>query len=518
MDHGLLNLPSSDHKMSEIVYQDVTGLVSSIESQLQEIAVLASQNQFTFRQDQTQGSLLSSVQGAINDFLNAVKTSNTTFNNKQVAPGNINPSIAYNAFWSAINNDLNNIYSGADGLGSILQDHYNYVSAYIQNLLLKIKQVQQMVNTYELFATTAADNETILTDNFTTTSQLALNSTLLSAPQCNIDTSSGEVTLSINNTTIFDKNFINSITLGTNSNGSNNSSTQLIDIMGSTSLQQLFQYTLTNSNAVTQTLTLDFTIQLKTPQILNFIRIVPNNYGTLNWPTITALDVSLDGINRTSIKDLLLSSIATSTNFQLSPTAGSFSGEGRYNFLPVKAQYIHFTIQQTNPYFDIRSNLYTWAIGIKDIELTKNQYNQTSQLISSVFTIPAGISEITLNADILPDNLYNSTELPSQASALFDISIDGGMTWYPIAPTFFRMQDPTISAILNINNIASQTNPNIAGSINTNTNATNLIYRIRMNQLNTNITDSLLLPYYSPVVTNLTIAVIQQEILRITGI
>lgn len=497
--------------MPPIVYQNATGLIQSIQSMLQQISVAANNNQFTIQQGNNQGDALSATQLAITDFLASVQSSNAAVNNVQIVPGYTNPSVTYNNFWMGVQNDLNNIYAGAANLGNILQDQNNYVSADMQNIMLQLKNISLMVDNYELFATSSLPNESLFTDNYTTTNQLSLNSSLLSDQQCNINTIEGAVTLAISNTVTADNTTINSITFGSQSNGAIIGSTQISDILNSTSLQQLFQYILTNSEPVTQALVLDFTIQLANPQIINYIRIVPNNYGTLNWPTITALDASLNGINSTSIKSLLLGTGTSANSFQLAPYSSDYAGEGRYSFLPIQAQSIHFTIQQNSPYFDATTNLYTWAIGIKDIEISSNQYDSTSQLVSSSFLVPTGISEIALNTNIMPDSLYTSTELPSQASALFDISVDGGMNWFPIAPQFFSQQDPAVLPILNINNIASQTNTSAINSINTANNATSFIYRIRMRQSNPNLTTSSLMPYYSPVVNSITITVVQQE-------
>jgi hypothetical protein len=210
---------------------------------------------------------------------------------------------------------------------------------------------------------------------------------------------------------------------------------------------------------------------------------------------------------------MILSVNNNADNFKLAPSTSTYAGEGRYSFVPTKAKYIHITIAQDGSYYDITNKLYTWAIGIKNIEIDQNQYLTSSELISNPFAVPAGISEISLDADILPDKIYETTELPSQASALFDISVDGGMNWYPIAPSSFQMAD-TILPVLNINNIASQSNPSASNSINTTATAISLLYRIRLQQNNPNIADTTLLPYYSPIVSNITIKAIQQETLN----
>lgn len=499
--------------MPEIVQPQSQIVTQLIQNKLSAINQLVRQNQFTTRNDGTQGDLLSAVQLAINQYLSALQSSDSTANTNLVNRGNINSSTNYNNFWTGVNNDLSVLYAEANNVGQILVDNYNYVNADIQNILIQLKQADSSIQNYELLTNSPIGNQQTFIENFTSTSQIDVNSALLGDTQCNIDTIEGIVTLGITSSTTVQPSDVSNIVIGSaNSNGTIYGSTQLLDIIDNTDFG-LFQYQLTSSTYQQQQITLDFTIVLNQLTPINFIRIVPNNFGTTTWPTITAIDVSSDGVNFTSIRDILLGVDNDPTQFTLAPQTSNFAGEGRYSFLPEQVMYVHFTITQTTPYVNPNTGLYTWAIGLKDIELIGNQFAATSQVLSLPYTFSAGVSKIAITGDELPQLAYTNGNVSSLGSVFHDISLDGGMTWTQVAPEYISTPPSTLPTILNVNNVDSQLNPTVPGSINTIQVATSVRYRLRLASNASVLNNPTLLPYFSPVVRNITLQVDTQEVI-----
>jgi hypothetical protein len=350
-------------------------------------------------------------------------------------------------------------------------------------------------------------------EKFTDTTKIDVNSPLLADTQCNIDTIEGVVTLGIQSSITAEPSDIGGIVIGdANSNGTVFGNTQLLDVINSGDFK-LFQYELTTEAFQPNKLTLDFTIRLSKPTILNFIRIVPNNFGTKTWPTIIAMDISNDGVNFTSIRDVLLAVNNDPTQFILAPYTSNFAGEGRYSFLPERVTYVHFTIEQTTPYFDFARNLYRWAIGIKDIELTGNKFAATSQLISLPYRFPAGVAKISIDGDELPPMSFDSKGVSSETNILHDISVDDGMTWKQVNPEYLTASIPATPVILNVNNVDSQLNPSDIASINTSNTVTSVRYRLRLSANPGIINDTELLQYFSPVVKQIQLKVFTQEVI-----
>ena len=499
--------------MPEIVQSNSQIVSQLIQQKLNAVNILLRNNQLAPYNGIDNHTLLSATQSAIQNYLSALTSSSTATEVSTMKRGNINSSALYNNFWTAIEHDLKALYAEANNVGQILVDNNNYVNADIQNMLIQLKEVNSDIQNYEILTMSPLANEQVYIENFTTTSNIDVNSALLADTQCNIDTIGGIVTLNISSSNTVQPSDVANVIIGSNSNGSISGTTQLLDVVDNTSLNGLFQYKLTSNLTNPQLLTLDFTIKLAKPTILNFIRIIPNNFGTQTWPTITAMEVSPDGVAYTDIRSILLGVNDNPTQFILAPAASNFAGEGRYTFLPETVRFIHFTIQQSTPYVDPISGLYTWAIGIRDLELTGNKYSATSQLISTPFNYAAGIEKIGINGIQLPQNSYDTSGNPtSLASVYYDMSVDDGMTWNQISPTYLESNVPTSAPqILNVNNVDSQLSPMAPGNINTTLEATSLRYRLRLARNPVKINNTAILPYFSPTVQIVTLDIFTQS-------
>jgi hypothetical protein len=501
--------------MAEIITPQSATLTTLLEQKLQDIQnIMATGTNISTREDQSRNDLSSMVNGAIRDFLQGIKTSAVSTSISLVRNGNLNSSSLYNIFWQAVNNDLITLYDEAQNLGVILQNNHNYVMADVQNLLLLLKTTSAALQNYILLTPSIFTGEQSIVENFSNSVNIDSNSSLLTDAQANLDAVQGVVTLEITDSVTVQKNEVTNVNIGNaNSNGVTYGTNTLLDTINSANFN-LFQYELTSlNNNLPNRLVLDFTIKLNKPTILNFIRIVPNNFGTTTWPQIIALDLSTDGINLTSVRDEVLGDNSTDPNgyFTLAPSTSNYAGEGRYSFLPVTAQYVHFTIQQTTPYFDVKRNLFRWAIGIKDIELKTQTYGATAQLISNQINTSRPISQVSLDADELPDSIYAVTQLPTNASIQHDISVDDGMTWKTIAPLYYETKDPKAPNILYINSIDPSGNSSGDGHLNTQFQVSAFRHRLRMKKNVSQLEDASKAPYFSPVARSVTINVTAQE-------
>lgn len=493
--------------MGESIVKNSAINTTLLQAKLRSIDELISTNIYS-----TDNDLASAVSLEIQNFLASIAVSQTASVATDVTYGSLNLSQHYRDFWSAVGNDLSALYAETDRLSAVITDNHNYIMADVQALLLSLKTANAFLATYELY-NPATSNTRKIVENFNDITNLDLGSTLLSGKECNVDTIQGVTTLSIDTDNLMKKDKINSITISNaTSNGSVFNNTTLLSTINSGDFY-LFQYEYTSAVYTTYKLILDFTIKLTDLEIINYIRIVPNNFGTTTWPKITAIDISPDGVNLTDIRSQILGSNTDDSQFTLAPYMSNYAGEGRYSFLPGKAQYVHFRIEQTSPYFDNTRNLYRWAIGIKNIEIIGRTYNSPSMLISKDFTIGQGIAEVALDADELPQMLFANSILASAADIKHDISVDSGMSWTMISPQYLDTQDPTAPEILYVNAVDTTGATSGTNHLNTTVETNSIRYRIRMNRNANEIADSSLLPYFTPIVRKVQLSITPPEVI-----
>lgn len=499
--------------MAEIIVKESALVRSLLEDKLKEIDQLIRDNKFTVRDDDSRGDLTSSVQLAIQDFLNSLQDSATANVVVNIPCGSINSSDYYNAFWSAVGQDLTALYKEAERIGKMVSDNHNYVTADIQGLLLQLKSANARLASYELYASSTDSSKRSLVENFNDISQIDIGSGSIQGAECAVDTVQGIVTLATKGSVldgIITQNDVESITISTvNSNGVSYGDTALLKTVASGDFY-LFQYEHTDLSFSEYRLVLDFTIKLKSPKILNYTRIVPNNYGTKTWPKILALDLSMDGIDQFSVRDALLTDEENDTQFTLAPYTSNYAGEGRYSFLPMRAQYVHILIEQTSPYFDAIRNLYRWAIGLKNIEIGGRQYVDSSQLVSKDYIIPQGISQVLIDANEFPRLAYEDGESTAPAEINHEISVDGGMTWKGISPSYMASAG-IHPEVIYINSVDGSGLTEGIDHLNSTIESNAIRYRVSMQKNPDLIPDPSLVPYYSPVLRRIDLNVITRE-------
>src|SRR5690606_17616470 len=186
-------------------------------------------------------------------------------------------------------------------------------------------------------------------------------------------------------------------------------------------------------------LILDITVNLGTEQVINYIRINPNNFGTKTIIQIENIETSIDGQTYISVKDdVPIDGLETDDEeniFTLSPSTSKYAGQGIYSFTPRKVKYIHFIFKQDEAYVinTPTGEKLRYAIGLRDIEMRGYHYLNEGEVVSREFSIIGQqIRKIAL------DTNQNPNEESPLGSIEYYVSADSGQTWNQIRPKYFN--------------------------------------------------------------------------------
>lgn len=80
-----------------------------------------------------------------------------------------------------------------------------------------------------------------------------------------------------------------------------------------------------------------------------------------------------------------------------------------------------------------------YAVGIKDVNIYGNNYSASSDVVSSVYTLPRGIKSISISASEMIPRSY-----PTGIYLKYYVSLDRGTTWLSINPKNFPLRDTSI--------------------------------------------------------------------------
>jgi hypothetical protein len=458
-------------------------LQQKLKSLLGQLSINSSTNNL-----QTQEVLLQEAMAVLKTFYSSPEKS--IFKSIPVQSMSLPDGTFYNNLWNNILADLTVLFSSLENIETIAVDAFNTVQADIDRVINRLKKVSSLVGDYALFTENIRD-AFYFSDSFNDLSKIDIGSIFLANQECSIDQDQGIVILPIDTSQnpVLSSDItvtINSASNGTAGNNQelgvpvNSNSNSILDNNPDTWFE--YEKVLSSTDTNTNPLILDMSFTLKTPSIINSIRINPNNFGTKTIIEIKDISTSEDGLIYTSIKDdIPISNFLTIDEpniFLLAPSTSKYAGQGFYTFNPRTVKYIHFVFSQSESYpITTGSGIkQRYAIGLRDIELLAYIYLSQGDLISQSFTLTDEIKKVSIS----------TTQTPIQNNELvsidYSISPDEGQTWFPIQQTGINGisgQQSSIPEILNFNSVDEK-------AINTNSPVTSLKVKLSLSRNDTN--------------------------------
>lgn len=389
----------------------------------------------------TEHDVIEEFNARLNEFFNNLRHPN--FNPIQALPGTLPRHEDLNYTFSTISQDIEVIFKELQTAENVVLSNFNHIVTERDRLNKEIKAIGSKLGDYILFTSDPLGKVLYYKDSFNDLSRIDVGNSRLNATQAEVNRAEGIVTLAINRGAGQTSQKVEEAIINSNSNGQIGNNFQLnasihndIDKILDNNPDSWFEYERVQRTATENTdpLKLDLTLRLSEEQVINFIRVNPNNFGTQNWLTISEIETSVDGNTFISIKDdIPVSGFLAEDEeniFRLAPSVSKFAGEGLYTFIPRKAKYIHIILLQDTSYpIDTPTGVQQrFAIGVRDIEIHALPYEVDSELISIPFVAPEEIKKISLLAS------ENPTDASELADVKHQISPDDGNTWYDIQP------------------------------------------------------------------------------------
>ncbi len=429
---------------------------------------------------QTKEALLREAIKLVSTFYKQLNTAG--YNPVRIFPTSYPNASLYNDQLHEILADLEILFAELENIEGVVLEQFNIATTATTKLNGDLKRIASKVADYSLYARLPIKDRIYLTDSFADFSKLDIDSSLINSVQAEINYSEGIVTLPINRATsktiqVLERPVINSASNGRAGNNEDLLASALnsnLDALLDSNPDTWFEYERVDLVDTLSPLILDMTLNLSTPEIVNYIRINPNNFGTKNHIKIVSIDTSLDGQIFTSIKDdIPISGYLTQDEenvFALAPATAKFAGQGVFTFTPRKVKYVRLVLQQNTPYSidTLRGPQARYAIGLRDIELQCLAFDSEGEVISKPITLTSEVVKVALD----------STQTPVQESELagikHQVSFDDGVSWHNLRPRSFQ-------GVLNSTNVDPEiltlNLDTVTGSIKTETPPTTVRYR-----------------------------------------
>jgi hypothetical protein len=406
---------------------------------------------------QTQEDVVEEFNKALKEFY---ERAHTPFLRLRPARKGTSPSyLDYNDSFKELSWDLDVVFKEIATLEKTILKNFNHTLSERDKLNKLVKRVSSKVGDYVLYSEDPIGNTIYFKDSFNDVSRMDFGSELLSQKQCEINVAEGIVTLPvIRSDTPTSKAMKVQINESSGPDGSVGNYQEIgaaphddiRDILDSNP-DTWFEYERVQRTKAedTRALVLDLTFYFEEPQVINSIRINPNNFGTQTPVSIEQIDTSYNGNVWISIKDdIPISGFLQEDEenvFTLAPSTSKYTGQGLYTFTPRKIKYIHLILKQDTPYKIDTSAGERWryAIGIRDIEAKAIPYEANGDIISASYDSPVEIKKVSLLAS------ENPAEVSELADITHQISADDGATWHDIQPQDRHGVD--VPEILNFN-------------------------------------------------------------------
>jgi hypothetical protein len=404
------------------------------------------------------------------------------FQNKQVILRGTEPDMDwFNDSFEKIGWDLDTLFAELESLEGVILGSFNYMVSRANRLNTRLKQASSSFGNYLLYTSSNTKNYIFFGDSFGNLDKVEIRSPLLKEEQLSIHQEEGILTLPVDLTKQEEIQISETPVINANSNGTpgNNqeagaqSNTDISKILDNNA-DTWFEYERVISKEDGVPLILDFTINIGRSQIVNFIRINPNNFGARTQLEVFSIQTSNDGKSYDDIKDdLLASDIVEDGLLLIAPSTSKFAGQGLYSFTPRKARYIRIGLKQTTPYPVKNSAGQTklrYAVGIRDVHIESRPYMEKGEAISRSFTISDPVRKIGLVST------QNPREEVTTGTISHFISVDNGVTWHEMRPQDFIGKSSEVQSVpelLDFNGVVKNT-------ISTESPVTSLRYKVKM--------------------------------------
>lgn len=368
---------------------------------------------------------------------------------KKIVPGTpADPSIL-NQFFVSSEADLNAVYTAGLNMQQGLVNVYNAVASKEADIVGSLRTLRNKISTLKLYSTDLSSTNQYLFLSFGDATQLSVPDS--GTP---LAYSEEEGALYLPFAAPLTQVPIKTIKILDDSNGSPGNSRDTArprnnnpQAISDGDLHTWFEYERIQ-NTKNGALTLNLELQLASPSVINHIRIDPINFGTAHWLTINDIKLQTT-LGPISIKpDLQTSEWKPEMDvLALSPAASRFAGQGAYTFSPAEVTAVTISLTQNEPYPINDGALLRYAIGIKEIILGRYSFESTGTFKTSPLTFPQPVRTIALKNSIAP---YGR----SFVTASYEISVDRGQTWLPIAPQ--ENQDESLQEVISLDTLTSE--------------------------------------------------------------
>lgn len=428
---------------------------------------------------QTREAILAEATRLLSVFYTTVDSPGFIF--QKVQPGDEPDIELYNQTFQQILDDLVILFTELETLEAVVIENFNLFTTQANRINSRVKKLASQVLDYSLYSKLPIKNSVFLSDTFSDTSKLEIASALLNKAECEVDQAQGIITLPVEAQVDLSINSVPSINSNSNGRAGNNEELFVLNknaeikVILDNNSDTWFEYERVLREDDGVPLVLDFTINLLEEEIINYIRINPNNFGSKIEIEILDIQTSVDGTIYKSIKDeISLGSVGLIDEpnvFILSPSTSKYSGQGVLSFTPRFAKYIKVGVRQGTPYpiQTVSGSQLRYAIGLRDIILSRIKYLPEGELVGATFQVSSEVKKIAI---------YSKQNLTSNdlGSIGHDISFDEGSSWNSIQPL-------DSDGLINIANLSAEVlnvNTDDTNSMKTESPATSVKWRTRL--------------------------------------
>lgn len=312
-------------------------------------------------------------------------------------------------FYSGINDSINNLSRNITYIYNSANDLYNHSSALEDVLTVHISSFYNKLNSIVYSYTSST---VVFVEMFKSTEYA--DKKFVVNKELNIDSNNQTLTLALKNT---EKIEISSVIIEPDSNGSygnalNNYSNSRVESIFDNDLSTVFEYEKFSSVFETSSLNLILTIKLVNTDVTNGLYIKLFSSSNASYATLDTIEISRDSSTWTQLSSFI--------------DSGSITKNDHYiRYTSIRTGYIRLKFKQTvseivNTDFGIKNR---YSIGIRGIEVYKNEFDSYGDYVSIPFETGSQISKVSLNAEMISNN-----------DVYFYISANNGGKWVSITP------------------------------------------------------------------------------------